>query len=69
MKEEKDCPDARAIAELPEAKGVKLAPGVSVCDPTNPLGKTFFNIVAIFAELDADLIRIRTREGIAVAFA
>lgn len=60
-------PDARAIADQLEAKGVKLALGVSVYDPTDPMGKMFFNILATFAEFEADLIRMRTREGMAIA--
>jgi DNA invertase Pin-like site-specific DNA recombinase len=32
-----------------------------------PLGKMFFNILATFAEFEADLIRLRTREGMAMA--
>ena len=31
------------------------------------MGKTFFNILATFAEFEADLIRMRTREGMAIA--
>jgi len=60
-------PDARAIADELEKRGVKLALGVSVHDPTDPMGKMFFNILATFAEFEADLIRMRTREGMAVA--
>lgn len=60
-------PDARAIAEQLEKKGVKLALGTSVYDPTDPMGKMFFNILATFAEFEADLIRMRTREGMALA--
>ena len=60
-------PDARAIADQLEAKGVKLALGASVHDPTGPMGKMFFNILATFAEFEADLIRMRTREGMAIA--
>lgn len=60
-------PDARAIADQLEAKGVKLALGASVHDPTDPMGKMFFNILATFAEFEADLIRMRTREGMAIA--
>ena len=60
-------PDARAIADQLEAKGVKLALGASVYDPTDPMGKMFFNILATFAEFEADLIRMRTREGMAIA--
>lgn len=60
-------PDARAIADQLEAKGVKLALGASVYDPTDPMGKMFFNILTTFAEFEADLIRMRTREGMAIA--
>lgn len=60
-------PDARAIAEQLEKKGVKLALGTSLYDPTDPMGKMFFNILATFAEFEADLIRLRTREGMAIA--
>lgn len=60
-------PDARAIADQLETKGVKLALGASVYDPTDPMGKMFFNILATFAEFESDLIRMRTREGMAVA--
>lgn len=60
-------PDARAIADQLEAKGVKLALGASVYDPTDPMGKMFFNILATFAEFESDLIRMRTREGMAIA--
>jgi DNA invertase Pin-like site-specific DNA recombinase len=38
-----------------------------VYDPTDPMGKMFFNILATFAEFEADLIRLRTREGMAIA--
>jgi DNA invertase Pin-like site-specific DNA recombinase len=31
------------------------------------MGKIFFNILATFAEFESDLIRLRTREGMAVA--
>jgi DNA invertase Pin-like site-specific DNA recombinase len=46
---------------------VKLALGASVHDPTDPMGRMFFNILATFAEFEADLIRMRTKEGMAVA--
>ena len=35
-------------------------------DPGDPMGKLFFNILATFAEFEADLIRMRTREGTAI---
>ena len=60
-------PDACAIADELEARGVKLALGASVHDPTDPMGRMFFNILATFAEFEADLIRMRTKEGMAVA--
>lgn len=60
-------PDARAIAAQLEAKGVMLALGASVYNPSDPMGKMFFNILATFAEFEADLIRLRTREGMAIA--
>lgn len=60
-------PDARAIADELAKRGVKLALGASVYDPTDPMGKMFFNILATFAEFEADLIRMRTKEGMAVA--
>lgn len=60
-------PDARAIANQLESKGVKLALGASVYDPADPMGKMFFNILATFAEFESDMIRMRTREGMAIA--
>ena len=60
-------PDARAIADLLRERGVKLALGRALYDPDDPIGKMFFNILAIFAEFEADLIRMRTREGMAIA--
>jgi DNA invertase Pin-like site-specific DNA recombinase len=60
-------PDARDIADSLVARGVKLAIGTSVYDPGDPMGKMFFNILATFAEFEADLIRMRTREGMAIA--
>lgn len=60
-------PDARDIADSLIARGMKLALGTNVYDPTDPMGKMFFNILATFAEFEADLIRMRTREGMAIA--
>ena len=60
-------PDARHIADALLQRGVKLALGTSVYAPTDPMGKMFFNILATFAEFEADLIRLRTREGMAIA--
>lgn len=60
-------PDARAIADELIARGVTLALGHSRYNPADPMGKMFFNILATFAEFEADLIRLRTREGMAIA--
>jgi len=60
-------PDARAIADELAARGVTLALGQSRYDPADPMGKMFFNILATFAEFEADLIRLRTREGMKIA--
>ena len=60
-------PDARAIADQLQERGVKLALGPTLYDPSDPMGKMFFNILATFAEFEADLIRMRTREGMAIA--
>ena len=60
-------PDARAIADLLQERGVKLALGRALYDPDDPMGKMFFNTLATFAEFEADLIRMRTREGMAIA--
>ena len=60
-------PDARHIADQLQEKGVKLALGRNIHDPDDPMGKMFFNILATFAEFEADLIRMRTREGMTIA--
>ncbi len=62
-------PDACAIADQLKEKGGKLALISSVYDPTDPMEKMFFNILAPFAEFEADLIRMHTREGMAMAHA
>jgi DNA invertase Pin-like site-specific DNA recombinase len=60
-------PDARDIGDGLAARGIKLSLGGQVYDPTDPMGKMFFNILATFAEFEVDLLRMRTREGMAVA--
>lgn len=60
-------PDAREIADALQTRGVKLALGASLYDPADPMGKMFFNVLATFAEFEGDLIRLRTREGMAIA--
>lgn len=60
-------PDARDIADELTRKGVALSLGGSVYDPTDPVGRLLFNVLGMVAEFEADLIRMRTREGMAVA--
>jgi len=60
-------PDARTIGDELAAHGVRLSLGGTIYDPKDPLGKMFFNILATFAEFEVDLLRLRTREGMAVA--
>jgi DNA invertase Pin-like site-specific DNA recombinase len=60
-------PDARAIADELTVRHVKLSLGGSVYDPTDPVGRLLFNELAMVAEFEADLISMRTREGMKVA--
>jgi DNA invertase Pin-like site-specific DNA recombinase len=38
-----------------------------VHDPTDPVGRLLFNVLAMVAEFESDLIKMRTREGMKVA--
>ena len=60
-------PDARAIADELTVRQVRLNLGGSVYDPTDPVGRLLFNVLAMVAEFESDLIRLRTREGMKVA--
>jgi len=60
-------PDARDIVDELTARDVKLSIGGSVHDPTDPVGGLLFNVLGMVAEFEADLIRLRTREGMKVA--
>ncbi len=60
-------PDARDIVEQLSSRGVLFAMGNSVYDWTNPNNKLFLNLLAMVAEFESDLIRQRTREGMAIA--
>lgn len=59
--------DAKDIVDELTRREVKLSIGGSVHDPTDPVGRPLFNVLAMVAEIEADLIRARTREGMAVA--
>ncbi len=60
-------PDARAIADELTVRQVRLNLGGSVYDPSDPVGRLLFNVLAMVAEFESDLIRLRTREGMKVA--
>jgi DNA invertase Pin-like site-specific DNA recombinase len=59
--------DARDIADELTAREVKLNLGGSVHDPADPVGRLLFNVLAMVAEFESDLIKMRTREGLTVA--
>jgi DNA invertase Pin-like site-specific DNA recombinase len=58
---------ARDILDELTRRNVKLSLGGSIHDPTDPVGRLLFNVLAMVAEFEADLIRLRTREGMQVA--
>lgn len=60
-------PDARSIADELSSRSVALQLGGSTYDPTDPVGRLLFNVLGMVAEFEADLIRARTREGMAIA--
>ncbi len=39
----------------------------AVYDATDPVGRLLFNVLGMVAEFETDLIRARTREGMAIA--
>lgn len=44
-----------------------LSIGSSLYDPNDAVGRLLFNVLGMVAEFEADLIRARTREGMAIA--
>ena len=60
-------PDARDIAEELTAGGVRLNIAGVLHDPKDPVGRLLFNVLAMIAEFESDLIKMRTREGLKVA--
>ncbi len=59
--------DAHDIAKELTAREVKLDLCGSIHDPTDPVGKLLFTALAMVAEFEADLTRMRTREGMKIA--
>lgn len=53
------------IAQALQERGITLVIGGKAHDPTDPMGKMFFGMLATFAEFEADLIAERTRERLA----
>lgn len=60
-------PDARETLEDLTRREVRLSINGSVHDPTDPVGRLLFNVLAMVAEFESDLIRLRTKEGLRVA--
>jgi len=60
-------PDAREILDELTRRHVRLSLGGSLHDPNDPVGRLLFNVLAMVAEFEADLIRLRTREGMRIA--
>ena len=60
-------PDARDIGDTLVARGVRPSLGGAIYDPADPMSKMFFNMLAVFTEFKADLLKMRTREGMAIA--
>ena len=59
--------DASDIVDELTVTGVKLSIGGSVHDSKAPVGRLLFNVLAMVADFESDLIRSRTREGMAIA--
>ena len=56
-------PDARDIITDLAKRGVRFQMGATVYSWDDPLAKMFIQMLAVFAEFESDLIRMRTREG------
>ncbi|WP_433329664.1 DUF6000 family protein [Spirillospora sp. CA-294931] len=55
-------PDVRTIGDTLVACGVRMSLGGSIyAPPADPMSKLFFNMLAVFAEFEADLLKMRTR--------
>ena len=57
----------RLARSLPDARDIVKELAGSIHDPTDPVGRLLFNVLAMVAEFESDLIRMRTREGMKVA--
>ena len=59
--------DAKDIADELFAREIRLNLGGSIHDPTDPVDRLLFNVLAMVAEFEADLISARTKEGMKIA--
>lgn len=50
-----------------KAKGAELVSITEKFDTSSPMGTAFFHLAALFAQLERDMIRQRTRHGVAAA--
>jgi DNA invertase Pin-like site-specific DNA recombinase len=60
-------PDAVEILDQLSQRGVRFALGGAIYDWNDPFGRMFLQILAVVAEFEADLLKQRTREGMAIA--
>jgi DNA invertase Pin-like site-specific DNA recombinase len=61
------CSAVRERHREPRRESIAVTATGSVYDPTDPVGRLLFNVLAMVAEFESDLIRLRTREGMKVA--
>ncbi|MUN37344.1 recombinase family protein [Actinomadura litoris] len=55
---------ARSVLDIGDTlavREVRLSLGGSIYDPADPMSTMFFNMRAVFAEFEADLLKMRTR--------
>lgn len=57
--------ELRNLADELDRRGVIFVFGGSAYNPRDPFGKMFFNMTAVFAEFERDLISARTRDSLA----
>lgn len=60
-------PDAQEVIQGLADRDVKFGLGGSVYDWNDPFGRMFIQVLAVVAEFEANLIKMRTREGMARA--
>lgn len=64
---------ARSVADMLKrseeikAKGAELVSITEKFDTSSPMGAAFFHLAALFAQLERDMIRQRTKHGVAAA--